>query len=129
MSSRAATRCGKCEARKLRAVDGSRIPIVPRPRVYNYINRVNSLSASTRAAGSGVGCIRLVNNAALDSRTQFPHDVEAPQAKCEETRVCTLEKFPLFRDVTIRDRVQRPRNKKHLVYRYNVFVTQAVTHI
>jgi len=78
--------CGKCEARKLRAVDSSRIPIVPWPRVYNYINGVNSLSASTRAAGSGVGCTRSVNNAALDSRTQFPRDAEAPQAKCEETR-------------------------------------------
>lgn len=87
MISREATKCEKYVARKLRAVDGSRIPIVPLPRVYNYINGVNSLSASTRAAGSGVGCTRSVNNTALDSRTQFPRDAEAPQAKCEETRV------------------------------------------
>lgn len=39
-----------------------------------------------RTAGSGVGCTRLVNNAALDSRTQFPRAVDVPRAKCEETR-------------------------------------------
>lgn len=116
MSSRTATRCGKCEAHKLRAIDGSRTPIVPRPRVYNYINGVNSLSASTRAAGLGVGCTRLVNNAALDSRTQFPRDVEVPQAKCEETRACTLEKFPLFRDVTVRDRVRKATEQESISY-------------
>jgi len=82
-------------------VDGSRIPIVPRTRVYNYINGVNSLSASTRAAGSGVGCTRSVNNAALDSRTQFPRDAEAPRMKCEETRAC-IRKIPVIsqRDYT-----------------------------
>lgn len=97
MISREATVRGKCEARKLRAVDGGRIPIVcTRPRVYNYVDRVNSLSTSMRTVGSGVGCTRLVNNAALDSRTQFPRAVDVPRAKCEETRTRTRKIFCYF---------------------------------
>lgn len=86
MISREATVGGKCEARKLRAVRWWSNSNCTRPRVYNYVDGVNSLSASMRAAGSGVGCTRSVNNAALDSRTQFPRAADVPRAKCEETR-------------------------------------------
>lgn len=104
ISREAETVGGKCEARKLRAVRWWSNSNCTRPRVYNYVDGVNSLSASMRAAGSGVGCTRSVNNAALDSRTQFPRAADVPRAKCEETRIRPLEKFPLFRK---RDYVRR----------------------
>lgn len=49
--------------------------------MYNYVNGVNSLSANIHVAGSGVGCTRSLNNAPLDSRTQFSRDAEAPRTR------------------------------------------------
>lgn len=92
--------------------------------MYNYINGVNSLSASTRAAGSGVGCTRSVNNAALDSRTQFSRDVEAPQAKCEETVRAHARKIPV-----ISRRGYTAEQESTVVYGYNVFLREAILYL
>lgn len=84
MISREATVGGKFEVRKLRAVNSGRIPIVHGHECT--ITSMESIVFPQVCAGSGVGCTRSVNNAALDSRTQFSRAADVPRAKCEETR-------------------------------------------
>lgn len=98
MISREATVGGKCEARKLRAVDSGRIPIVHGRECT--ITSMESIVFPQVCAGSGVGCTGRWTIRYLTRERNFrtPPMYREQNAK---RLAHALEKFPLFRNVAI----------------------------